>query len=56
MKTHRSAVLEKIANRKGQSLAEYALILSLIALVCVTAVALMGGTASGFFTDLGGQF
>lgn len=40
----------------GQALAEYALIITLIALVCVAALTLLGGNISGFFAGFAGSF
>jgi len=40
----------------GQALAEYALIITLIALVCVAALTLLGGNISGFFASFAGSF
>ena len=39
---------------EGQDLAEYALLISLIALVCVVAVTLLGTTISGVFAAIAG--
>lgn len=41
---------------KGQGLAEYALILALIALVVVGAVAVFGTTVNGMFEDITTHF
>jgi Flp pilus assembly pilin Flp len=46
----------KIKESKGQALAEYALIIALIALVCMTALGLLGGNISGFFSGFAGSF
>ncbi len=40
---------------EGQDLLEYALLIALIALVCVGAVALAGTTVSQVFTSISGQ-
>jgi pilus assembly protein Flp/PilA len=40
---------------EGQGLAEYGLILALIAVVCVAAVTALGGTISGLLTSLAGN-
>jgi len=40
----------------GQALAEYALIITLIALVCVAALTLLGGNISTFFSGFAGSF
>lgn len=45
--------LNPLANRrkqKGQSMAEYAIIISLIALVCIGAITLFGKEIKGVFT------
>jgi Flp pilus assembly pilin Flp len=55
-KMHSSSEQGKDRGRDGQALAEYALILTFIALVCVVGVTLMGGSISGFFTGFGGSF
>ncbi len=47
---------DRLRNRKGQALAEYALIITLIALVCVVALGLLGGNISTFFTGFAGSF
>jgi Flp pilus assembly pilin Flp len=45
-----------IKEKKGQALAEYALIITFIALVCVAAVGLLGGSLSGIFSGFAGSF
>ncbi len=40
----------------GQTLAEYALILMLIAMVCIGAVTLLGIPVRGFYTNFNGSF
>jgi pilus assembly protein Flp/PilA len=40
----------------GQTMAEYGLILALVAVVVITAITLLGGNISAFFTDLAGNF
>jgi Flp pilus assembly pilin Flp len=42
--------------RSGQTLAEYALILMLIALVCIGAVTLLGIPIRSFYTSFNGSF
>ena len=37
----------RIATRKGQSMAEYAIILSLVAVACIAAIGLLGGGIQG---------
>jgi pilus assembly protein Flp/PilA len=44
-----------VRNEEGQDLLEYALLIALIALVCVGAVALAGTTVSQVFTNIAGQ-
>ena len=38
---------------RGASLVEYALLVALIAVVCIAAVTLLGGNASSKFSDVG---
>ena len=38
---------------RGASLVEYALLVALIAVVCIAAVTLLGGTASNKFNEVG---
>lgn len=53
--------MTKIAERQlakdeeGQGLAEYGLILALIAVVCVAALTLLGGNISALLSDLAGD-
>jgi pilus assembly protein Flp/PilA len=44
-----------VRNEEGQDLLEYALLIALIALVCVGAVALAGSTVKTVFTNIAGQ-
>jgi pilus assembly protein Flp/PilA len=44
-----------LRNDEGQDLLEYALLIALIALVCVGAVALAGTRVSQVFTNIAGQ-
>ena len=44
-----------LRNQKGQSLAEYALILALIAVVAIAALTLLGGNISGILQQIAGQ-
>ena len=39
-------------NAEGQTLVEYGLLLALIAVVCVVAVTLLGGTVNSIFTKI----
>ncbi|HUK45655.1 MAG TPA: Flp family type IVb pilin [Gaiellaceae bacterium] len=45
--------LENVKREEGQTLAEYALILALIAVAVVGAVVLLGGKISGLFNSVG---
>jgi pilus assembly protein Flp/PilA len=47
--------LRKLEREEGQTLAEYAMILALIALVVVGAVVLLGGTVSSLFSKINAQ-
>lgn len=51
-----SIVLTILREKKGQALAEYALIITFIALACVAALTLLGGNISTFFTGFAGSF
>ena len=42
-----------IQNERGAALVEYALLLALIAVVCIVALSVLGGQASQKFTDVG---
>ncbi len=42
-----------IKNERGAALVEYALLLALIAVVCIVALTTLGGKASSKFTDIG---
>ena len=44
-----------VHQEEGQDLLEYALLIALIALVCVGAVALAGTSVSQVFTNIAGQ-
>jgi pilus assembly protein Flp/PilA len=44
-----------VRDEEGQDLLEYALLIALIALVCVGAVALAGTRVSTVFTNIAGQ-
>lgn len=43
-------------NEEGQSLAEYGLILALIAVVCIAAVTALGGEIASYLEQLQGAF
>ena len=47
--------LESVKREEGQTLAEYALILALIAVAVVGAVVLLGGKISSLFNSVGSQ-
>lgn len=49
-------VSRKLWACEGQALAEYALIITFIALACVTALILLGGNIGGFFAGFAGSF
>lgn len=53
---HSATEQGKGKSRDGQALTEYALILTFVALVCVAAVTLMGGSISDFFIEFSGSF
>jgi pilus assembly protein Flp/PilA len=42
-----------VNNERGAALVEYALLLALIAVVCIVALTTLGGKASSKFTDIG---
>lgn len=46
-------MIKEINGRKGQSLAEYGLILALIAIVCISALQLLGGNISKSLQTIG---
>lgn len=41
---------------EGQALAEYALIITFVALACVAALTFLGGSIGGFFAGFAGNF
>ena len=45
-----------VREERGQTMAEYGLILALVAVVVIVAVTLLGNSISAFFTDLAGNF
>ena len=49
----RKYVAAKTRDEEGQGLAEYGLILALIAVVCIAAVTLLGRNASSKFSNVG---
>ena len=44
-------IIRNVQNDAGQAMAEYALILGLIAAVCVALLIVLGGDVTGIFTD-----
>lgn len=51
-----SKVVEfQTAREEGQGLAEYGLILALVAVACIAAVTLLGGNIAGVLTRLAGS-
>ena len=49
----RPVVQSKVKSERGASLVEYALIVALIAVVCIAAISLIGGRASTKFSSIG---
>ena len=45
-------ITSQIRDERGATLVEYALLVALIGVVCVTALTLLGGTASDKFSEL----
>jgi pilus assembly protein Flp/PilA len=43
----------KVDSERGASLVEYALLVALIAVVCIIAITFLGGEASSKFSDVG---
>jgi pilus assembly protein Flp/PilA len=43
----------RVSSERGASLVEYALLVALIAVVCIGAVSFLGGEASDSFNDIG---
>lgn len=50
-----SRLYSLVRNDEGQDLLEYALLIGLIALVCIGAVALAGTAVSNLFANVAGQ-
>jgi pilus assembly protein Flp/PilA len=46
-------LLRADSDERGASLVEYALLIALIAVVCIVAVSLLGGNASNKFSQVG---
>ncbi len=54
MLTYLSCLLSRFRrDERGASLVEYALLVALIAVVCIVAVTLLGGNASSKFSQVG---
>jgi pilus assembly protein Flp/PilA len=56
--THRiwnEVIRYQLAREEGQTMAEYGLLIALIAIVVIGAVTLLGGKISAAFTDIAGQ-
>jgi len=51
-----SRLMAWVHEERGQTMAEYGLILALVAVVVITAITLLGNNISTFFTDLAGNF
>jgi len=47
-------IMDFLRREEGQDLAEYSLVIVLIAIVCVAALTLMGGNISTFLASFGG--
>ncbi len=47
--------MNRKVSKKGQSLAEYGLILALVAVLCITALTTMGGNISKMINQLGNK-
>lgn len=47
--------IERPSEERGQGLAEYALILSLIAIIAIAALIFLGGTISSLLSSVGAQ-
>jgi len=45
-----------VQEERGQTMAEYGLILALVAVVVITAITILGGNISAFFGDLATNF
>jgi len=45
-----------VEEQKGQTMAEYGLILALVAVVVITAITILGGNIAAFFGDLATNF
>ena len=47
--------INALKSEKGQTLVEYALLLVLIAIVCIAAVAIVGGKANNVYSNIGNR-
>ncbi|MEM7141616.1 MAG: Flp family type IVb pilin [Actinomycetota bacterium] len=47
-----SRLTELVDDDRGASLVEYALLLALLALVCIAAMTALGGTTSGSYSEI----
>ena len=47
--------ISALKSEKGQTLVEYALLLVLIAIVCIAAVAIVGGKANNVYSNIGSR-
>jgi len=52
-RTRQAVGIDRSADETGASLVEYALLVALIAVVCIIAVSLLGGAASTKFSEMG---
>jgi pilus assembly protein Flp/PilA len=43
-----------LRDESGQALIEYGMLVGLIAVICIAAVGILGGTVNGFFTTING--
>ena len=51
----RTLVRSRIADERGASLVEYALLVALIAVVCIGAISILGGNANDKFSEVGSK-
>ena len=45
-------IMKAVNDKEGQTLVEYALLLALIAVVCIVIIGLLGGEASNVFSEI----
>ena len=55
MLMHHLRIRNWLRREEGQDLAEYALLLGLIAIVCFAAITLLGGNVSQVFADMASE-